>query len=131
MNAIFATALSGLAAQTKRFEVSASNIVNLRSTGVRPGAEPQEGEYVPHQVALTSRIGGGVDATAVAVDPSSVAAYEPGAPDADAKGLVNRPNVQLERELVTQIDALRNYQANASVIRTESRMLGDLLDMIS
>ncbi len=131
MNPIFSTALSGLAAQTKRFEVSASNIVNMGSRGVEPGAAPRAGEFVPHRVALTSQVGGGVKATAVPVDPPSVKGFEPGAPDADANGLVNRPNVQLERELVNQISALRGYQANASIIRAEDRLLGELLDIIS
>jgi len=131
MSSILSTALSGLAAQSKRFEVSANNIVNARSTGVQPGAEPRPGEYVPHRVAQTSRVGGGVDAKAVAVGPPSVRGFEPGAPDADAEGFVNRPNVNLAREIVAQIDALRTYQANAAVIRAEDRRLGDLLDLIS
>ena len=131
MSAVFSTALSGLAAQSKRLEVSANNIVNLRSTGVQSGAAPRPGEYVPQQVALSSRAGGGVSAVAVAVDPSSVAAYEPSAPDADADGIVNRPNVNLVQEIVTLIDARRSYQANLAVIRAEDRILGDLLDIVS
>ncbi len=131
MSPIFNLALSGLAAQSKRFEVSASNVVNLRSTGVQPGAEPRDGEFVPRQVALKSLAGGGVQAIPVPVDPASFSVFEPGAPDADAKGFANRPNVQLERELVNQIDALRNYQANLKVIETENRRLGDLLNLIS
>jgi flagellar basal-body rod protein FlgC len=131
MSSILSTAVSGLAAQTKRLEVSAGNIVNSRGTGVEPGAAPRAGEYLPRQVALKSLAGGGVQAIAVPVDPASVKAYEPGAPGADANGFVNRPNVQLERELITQIDALRSYQANLAVIRAEDRRLGDLLDLIS
>ena len=131
MSPIFSLALSGLAAQSKRLEVSASNIVNMRSTGVEPGAEPRDGEYLPHRVALKSLAGGGVEAIYVPVNPPSVATVEPGAPDADANGFVNRPNVRLERELVSQIEALRSYQASLSVIRTESRMMGDLLNLIS
>jgi flagellar basal-body rod protein FlgC len=131
MSAILSTALSGLAAQSKRLEVSANNIVNSRSTGIEPGAAPKAGEYVPYQVALNSVVGGGVVATPVAVDPASVKAYEPSAPGADTNGFVNRPNVQLEREVVTLISALRSYEANLAVIRAEERRQGDLLDIIS
>ena len=131
MNPVFNTALSALTAQGKRLEVSASNVANIRSTGVRPGAEAQAGEFVPHQVALTSRAEGGVEANVVPVNPAGVLAAEPGAPDAGPDGLVARPNVSLERELVTQIEALRTFQANLKVIEAEDRKLGDLLDLIS
>ena len=130
MSAILSTALSGLAAQSKRLEVSANNIVNQRSTGVRPGEAPRAGEYVPQRVVLTSQVGG-VQAVSVPVDPASVKAYEPGAPGADAQGFVNRPNVRLEQELVNQISALQSYKANLAVIRAEDRRLGELLDLIS
>ena len=131
MSSISSVALSGLLAQSKRLEVSASNVANLRSTGVRPGAQPQPGEFVPHQVSLKSRAGGDVEAVAVPVNPPSVLAFEPGAPDADADGITARPNVQLAREVVNQLDAQRNFQANLKVIETEDRLLGDLLDIIS
>ena len=131
MNSVLTTALSGLAAQAKRLEVSASNVVNLRSTGVQPGAAPQAGEFVPQRVELTSVAGGGVRANAVPVDPPSFQAYEPGAPDADADGFVARPNVDLVTELVTQLDAKRSYQANLKIIETQSEILGDLLDVVS
>ena len=131
MSPISSLALSGLAAQSKRLEVSASNVANLRSTGVQPGAEAQPGEFVPHQVALKSRAGGGVEAIPVPGDPPSVAVVDRGAPDADAQGIVARPNVQLERELVNQIDALRSFQANLKVLQAEDKMIGELLDLIS
>ncbi|MFQ5467519.1 MAG: flagellar basal body rod protein FlgC [Kiloniellaceae bacterium] len=132
MSSVFGTALSGLLAQDKRLEISASNVANLRSTGVRlDDPRPQPEAFVPYQVALTSDGAGGVRATAVRVTPPSVPAVEPGAPDADAQGIVARPNVSLEREMVTQIEALRLFQANLKVIETENRKLGALLDLIS
>lgn len=132
MNGILNAALSGLIAQTKRLEISASNVVNVRSQGVRPdSATPQPEAYVPHQAALTSTAGGGVRATAVPVSPPSVLSYEPGAPDADADGLVARPNVSLERELVTQISSLRSFQANIKVIEIEDERLGTLLNLVT
>lgn len=132
MSAIFSTALAGLLAQSKRLEVSASNIVNARSRGVHPDdPTPQPGAYVPHQVALTSVSGGGVAAKAVPVEPPSFLSPEPFAPDADADGLAPRPNVSLEHELVTQIEALRGFQANVKVIEAEDERLGALLDLMS
>ena len=104
----------------ERLEISASNVANLRSVAPRPGAQSGPGEFVPHQVALSSRAGGGVAAKTVPVSPPSVLVFEPGAPDADADGLAARPNVDLATELVNQLDALRNFQANLKVIEAET-----------
>jgi flagellar basal-body rod protein FlgC len=131
MTAIFNIALSALNAQTKRLAVSADNVANINSVGVRPGATPQAGEFVPQKVELSSIAGGGVQAKAVPVDPPGYLVPEPGAPDAGPDGLVARPNVSLEQELVTQIEALRTFQANVKVIQAEDRRLGDLLDVVS
>lgn len=132
MSTILSTALSGVTAQTKKLEVSANNVANLRSLGVEPGgSQPKSGEFAPGHTALTSTSGGGVRAERVQVSPASLLAFEPGAPDADEDGLVPRPNVSLERELVTQIEALRAFEANLKVIEVENERLGDLLDVVS
>ncbi|MFQ5775238.1 MAG: flagellar basal body rod protein FlgC [Kiloniellaceae bacterium] len=132
MSSVFSTALSALAAQSKRLEVSASNVANVRSLGLRAGgAEPQPGAFVPHRVALISTAGGGTAAKTVPVSPPSFLAFDPGDPNADADGLVPRPNVSLEREVVTQIEALRAFQANVKVIEAEDERLGTLLDLLS
>lgn len=127
----FHTSVSGLQAQSKRLAVSADNVANLRTVG-RPGVtEGKDAAYVPRQVQQTSVAGGGVRAETRPVDPSSVPAYQPDSPMADAEGMVAAPNVSLEKELVEQMLAKRVYQANASVIRTQDEMLGTLLDIDS
>ena len=132
MTQILSTALSGLTAQAKKLEVSASNVANLRSLGVQPGSsQPQAGEFAPQQTALISTAGGGVRAEPVPVSPASVPSYEPGAPDADGNGVVPRPNVSLEQEIVTQIEAQRAFEANLKVIEAEDDLLGELLDIRS
>ena len=40
-----------------------------------------------------------------------------------------RPNLSLAQEFVTQMIALRAFQANLSVIQTEDKMLGELLNL--
>lgn len=132
MTSIFAVPLSGLALQSKRIATSASNIANISSTGVRndqPSANPEG--FVPHQVQATADPQGGVRGTLRATTPPSVLRYDPGAPDADAEGLVARPNVSLVEETVNQMDAKRAYQANLSVIKTMDEMIGSLLDLKS
>ena len=132
MTSIFSVPLSGLALQSKRIANSASNVANISSTGVRtdPPNANDEG-FVPHRVQATAEPEGGVRASLHATTPPAVLRYDPGAPDADAEGLVARPNVSLVEETVTQIDAKRAYQANLAVIKTMDEMIGSLLDLKS
>lgn len=68
---------------------------------------------------------------AVAIDPASVPRFEPGAGDADAEGMVMRPNVDLEAEILSQILAQRAYEASLRMIEEESRKLKHLSDLLA
>lgn len=131
MTFILGVASTALTAHSKRLEVSAANVANQQSRGVRPGAAARPGDYVPHVVALSSIAGGGVQARVLPVTAPSFLTAEPGAPGADSEGMVARPNVSLEREVVTQIEALHAFKASLKVIETENERLGALLDLMS
>src|SRR3546814_190106 len=124
--------LSGLMAQSKRLAVSAENIANLRSRGLRQdGPAEQPGAYLPKRVQDVTTAGGGVRAEVRAVTPPAVEVYAPWYPDADAEGVAAIPNVNLAGELVTQIQAQRAYEANAAALRTQDALLDSLLDIKS
>jgi len=136
MIAGFSASLSGLMAQTKRLAVSADNVANLRSRGLRPeGPAEQPGAYVPKQVQDVSTGGaggsGGVRSELRPVDPPSLAVYAPYRADADAEGMAAVPNVNLAEELVTQMQAQRAYEANAAALRTQDEITDSLLDIKS
>ena len=132
MSSVLSIAASGLAAQSKRLAVSANNVANIRSLGLKADrSNAAAGAYEPKQTALSSIPGGGVRATEVPVVPPSFNSYEPNDRDADVNGLVPRPNISLEQEIVTQIQAVRAYQANLETIKAEDRLLGSLLDALS
>ncbi len=128
MNGLFGVPLSGMATESKRLAVSAQNVANLGSTGVRSESAEEDG-YVPQRVLATAGPQGGVRGQTVPKSPPSVLLYDPDAPDADEEGVVARPNVQLEEEVVTQIQAQRAYEANVQVLETMDEMVGTLLDM--
>ena len=128
MTSVFSIAASGLAAQSKRLAISADNVANIRSVGLKADGSNAGSAYVPKQAAQSSVAGGGVRVEAAPVDPPSYQSYEPNDPNADADGEVPRPNVSLEREVVNQIEAVRAYQANVATIKAQDRMLGTLLD---
>ena len=128
----FSISVSGLMAQSKRLAVSADNVANMRSRGVDPeGPAEQPGAYQPKRVVDVTAGGGGVRGEVRPIAPASVETYEPSSPDADAEGRVNRPNVNLAEELVTQIQAQRAYEANAAAIRTQDEVTESLLDIKS
>ena len=128
----FSASLSGLMANSKRVAVSADNIANMRSRGVREdGPAQQPGAYVPKQVQDVTTAGGGVRAEVRPVTPPSVEVYAPGSPDADANGIAAIPNVNLAEELVTQIQAQRAYEANAKALKTQDELTDSLLDIKS
>ncbi|MEO3429488.1 flagellar basal body rod C-terminal domain-containing protein [Pelagibius sp. CAU 1746] len=137
MIAGFSASLSGLMAQSKRLAVSADNIANMHSRGVREGGPAQaseagrRGAYVPKRVDDVTAAGGGVRAEVRPVEPPSVEVYAPGRPDADAAGVAAIPNVNLAEELVTQIQAQRAYEANAAAFRTQDEITDSLIDIKS
>lgn len=136
MIAGFAAPLSGLMAQSKRLAVSADNVANMRSRGLRADGPPvesggQPGAFVPKRTQDVTAAGGGVRAEVRPVTPPSVEVYAPGSPDADANGVAVIANVNLAEELVTQIQAQRAYEANAKAFRIQDEVLDSLLDIKS
>lgn len=55
--------------------------------------------------------------------------YEPGHPDADAQGYVQRSNVRVTDELVDLMDARRLFEANATVFQVAKAMLRRAIDI--
>ena len=128
----FGSSLSGLRTQAVRLSVSADNIANARSVGVREdGSSPVQTPYVPQQVTDVTTAGGGVRPEITGVKPPSFPVYQPESELADADGLVPYANVDIASELVGQMVAQRAYEANLSVIRTKDEMSGSLLDTLS
>lgn len=134
-NAI-SSALSGVLAGERRFANSASNVANLRSVAAPSVDGPTtdaEGNtlFRAGRSVDQSSTNGGVRSTRLLVDPTAVQQYDPSAPDADADGLVNRPNVDLARETVDQIAGQRQFEANLATVRAADELLRATLDIKS
>ncbi len=124
-------ALSGLMAQDQRLSATASNIANATTTGALPTPQlPASTVYKPLSVSYTALTGGGVGAN-VTADPNGYSpVYDPSAPYANSQGLIAAPNVDLTQEIVNLLVTKTVYKANVDVIKTQSQMMGDLLDTI-
>src|SRR5689334_19247481 len=121
MSSIYAIALSGLNAASRRLEVSASNVANIDSDGTVPdpktGAVGTPAPYQPLDVAQEPEVTGGTLANVTSRQPPYTVQYSPGSPYADQNGLVGAPNVDLATEAVNQITAINAYKANLKVLQ--------------
>ena len=127
---------SGLRAQRVRMNVASSNLANLETTRTAAG-----GAYRRQQVALSSSPVGaeanrmpfersfedalkGVRVTEVSADMKKPMRmeFDPGHPDADLNGFVEKPNVDMLEEVVDMMTSSRSYEANATAFDTLKKM---------
>ncbi|QHM73199.1 Flagellar basal-body rod protein FlgC [Mixta intestinalis] len=113
-----------MTAQSKRLNVSASNMANADSVA-GPDGTPYRARQVVFQVdrAAGQEIGGVRVSEIVESNEPDRLVYEPGNPLADAKGYIRMPNVNVVGEMVNTISASRSYQANVEVMNTAKAMM--------
>lgn len=121
---IFDISGSAMAAQSKRMNVSASNMANAESVA-GPDGQPYRARQVVFHVdrAPSQEIGGVKVSGVIESDAPDRLVYEPGNPLADAKGYLHMPNVNVVGEMVNTISASRSYQANVEVMNTAKTMM--------
>lgn len=119
------TALTGLAASSKKVEASASNIANMGSAGSLDPASPSQ-PYQALTTVQTANAAGGTSAVNIPKKPGFVNAYAPDLPFANARGMVGLPNVDLAEEAVNLKIAELSYKANISVLQTADEMSKEL-----
>jgi len=136
---------SGLTAERLRMDVISNNIANSNTTRTdRGGAyrrryvvfEPREREPKTFEqtlmkaVGLSRQTGEGVRAVQIAEDDTpGPLVYEPGHPDANADGYVERPNVNIVSEMVDMITAQRAYEAGSTAINAAKAMASKALEI--
>ena len=136
---------SGLTAERLRMDVISNNIANSNTKRTdRGGAyrrryvvfEPREREpksfekALMQAVGLSRQTGEGVRAVAITEDDTpGPMVYDPGHPDANAEGYVEKPNVNIVTEMVDMITAQRAYEANATAITASKAMASKALDI--
>ena len=123
-----------MAAASRRFTVSASNVANAMSDGPLPSADAgvranYPAAYIPKRVDQIETAGGGTEAVVNSVSPSIVRTYDPSAPYADSNGMVASPNVNFANEVVQQLIARYTFAMNAAVARSYEQMMKSLLDI--
>ena len=134
---------SGLTAERLRMDVISNNIANAKTTRSVEGGpyhrryvvfQPRERDKDDFAFLLRQKIdnqaGNGVRATKIAEDRSQgPLVYDPGHPDANADGYVERPNVNIVQEMVDMITASRAYEANVTAINAAKGMAQSALNI--
>jgi flagellar basal-body rod protein FlgC len=127
---------SGLVAQRTRLNTISSNIANMSTTRNERGeAEPYQPRFVIFQTdtdLTTSGGGAGVKIGSVeySTEPPKMK-YEPGHPDADARGFVRYPAVDMTTEFVDALEATRAYEANVGVIEITKNITEQSLRIVA
>lgn len=127
---------SGLVAQRTRLNAISSNIANMSTTRNELGEpDPYKPRFVTFQTdeQLKTQAGGaGVKVGKVEQShaPPKMK-YEPGHPDADARGFVRYPAVDMTTEFVDALEATRAYEANIGVIEVTKNMADQALRIIA
>lgn len=125
------SALSGLAAATRRLEVSANNIANANSNGAIPASDAaeQRDAYQPVRVEQSSGPDGGVTTSDRYVRPSYIPVFDTGSPLANSDGQVAAPNVDSASERMEQLSAEQSIKANLKSIESISDLVKRLYDL--
>lgn len=140
-----APSVSALDAQRRRINVIASNLANAQSTRSANGGPYRRRDVLfqatpvtpPFQRALNRAFAGGQGSDPQGVRVARViedykpgqSIYDPKHPDANDKGYVIMPNVNVMEEMVNMIGASRAYEANVQAINATRAMWNRALDI--
>jgi flagellar basal-body rod protein FlgC len=140
---------SGLSAERLAMDVIANNIANANTTRTPQGGAFKRQLVVFAQKPDTSDGAGGSD-DADSFDGSDSATsqggvqalgivsdnspdrlvFDPGNPDADARGYVHYPDISVVKEMVDMMAASRAYEANVSAMQESRSMSAATLNLL-
>jgi len=131
---------SALSAERRRMALIANNIANVNTTRGE-GGEPYRRKFAIFKTLLDNEMGGagssdtlneiGVKIDKIMTDKSPfLSVYDPNHPDADEKGFVKYPNVNIVEEMVDLVAASRAYEANVAVITNTKGLMMKALEIL-
>jgi flagellar basal-body rod protein FlgC len=127
---------SGLVAQRIRLNTISNNVANISTTRNEAG---EAAAYQPRYVTFQTDPGLGVPPGAAGVRVSSVETeqveprykYDPHHPDADSRGYVAYPNIDLTTQFVDSLEASRAYEANIGLIEISKDLFQQSLRILA
>ena len=138
---------TGLTAQRIRMDVTSENLANADTTKGAGGKPYQRQDVVLGEIgaaggfsgALSGAIAqvggaqpaGGVQVTGIVQDATpDQQVYDPGNPEADAKGYVKLPNVNTVTEMTDLISEQQSYQSDVTAMQTAKAMFTSTLGIL-
>lgn len=120
---------AALDAERTRLDVISENIANANTTHGLDG-KPYQRKVVVFESALQQAMGSGSDSSLPTLHVARIEndkrpptqVYDPGNPDADARGMVSMPNINIHEEMADLISASRAFEANLAVVKNEKNM---------
>jgi flagellar basal-body rod protein FlgC len=130
---IFKVSASALEAQRTRMNIIASNMANAQSTKTEGGGPYVKKDVVFMTIPIKSNSSEGLEGvkvTEVVQDTKPpLVIYDPGHPDADENGYVTMPNINVIKEMVNMMMALRSYEANVKAFNISKGMYQKSLEL--
>jgi len=132
---------SGLSAQRLRMNLISGNLANVNTTRTREGGPYRRKEAIfaarpleeSFRKILADRQRNQLSMVAVdrVIEDSNlpVMKYDPQHPDADKKGYVAMPNINVMEEMVNMISATRGYEANVTALKAAKDMASTALEI--
>ena len=127
---------AALDAEQTRLDVISQNIANVNTTHGLDG-KPYQRQVVVFESALQQALNqdGSLQMSPIQVarvekdSKPAIQIYDPGNPDADGKGMVSMPNINMDEEMADLISASRAYEANLAVAKNSHSMAMETLSM--
>ena len=121
---------SGLSAERMRMDITSSNIANVKTTKTEDGGAYKR-KVATFEENYDEKLGMlGVKVSSIKDDTSPMnIVYEPTNPDADEKGYVEYPNVDLLVEMTDLISASRAYESNVDSLNAQKNMISKALEI--
>ena len=121
---------SALNAERIRLDTISQNIANSQTTRGPDGRAYRRRMAVFEAIPADQPGAGGVHVTEVTESSAPMEqVYNPGHPDADARGYVEMPNVNPVEEMVDLMAATRAYEANIAAVNATRTLVARALDL--
>ena len=118
---------AALNAERTRLDVISENIANAQTTR-GPDGKPYQRRVVVFETSLQQALDNHGQTPTLRVakiqkdDRPPQLVYQPGHPDADARGMLALPNVNIHEEMADLIAASRAFEANLAVVKNARTM---------
>lgn len=124
---------TGLRAQRVRLNIASMNLANAQVTRTVQGGPYRAKDVILQAVPLSEEASGLYEPQVVDIvdDPAPFKeVYDPSHPDADSRGIVRYPNVDVFTEMVELLSASRAYEANLAVKSTTKTLVLKTLELL-